>query len=509
VMQDKRTTYDLGGNPVEIKFYDNDGWAYTETRTYARGYQLTDFSTSEDGDVTITTAGSYTYDTNNNLTGTKKFDASRSASQLSYRAQWSFTFDRKNRLKTYENISAGDNTQGNLWYDGKGRVWQRWNDDSSSGEWEGSLKRFVYDGNTLVQEHTVDAVAPGEEWEYTYVDINRDYLRHPAGLRQREGTAASNTDYFLQTDEAALEYKIERDPTSATADRTERSASLDQIAGGSFTSDLSNLATSADYIEMYGDSTNGFDSLVQKGERVYMSGLGRFGSMRGNNPFELEGNEFPDNARKGQVFAESVSSSSDCGCEECKEMVEAQCAVPDWQSWKDICCGAYPMCTNMVYEGPCSHLSIDQCAAMVCCDAENPGCMCAALRAQISIEDAWDSCGCCETEDCCKQRNSIHPVSRRHLWTCNGEVCVGECYGTEFEYTCKETNCKDNTVTIWVFTGSCESESNPRCNFSANNPGECGPSPEPESMLCSNYIDLNPDCTEYIPEEFLPPALST
>ena len=63
VMQDKRTTYDLGGNPTEIKFYDNDGWAYTETRTYARGYQLTDFSTSEDGDVTINTAGSYTYDT--------------------------------------------------------------------------------------------------------------------------------------------------------------------------------------------------------------------------------------------------------------------------------------------------------------------------------------------------------------------------------------------------------------------------------------------------------------
>jgi len=38
VLQDKRTTYDLGGNPTEIRFYDNAGWAYTETRTYARGY---------------------------------------------------------------------------------------------------------------------------------------------------------------------------------------------------------------------------------------------------------------------------------------------------------------------------------------------------------------------------------------------------------------------------------------------------------------------------------------
>ena len=39
--QDIRTTYDLGNNPVEIDFYDDQGSAYTETRTYARGYQLT------------------------------------------------------------------------------------------------------------------------------------------------------------------------------------------------------------------------------------------------------------------------------------------------------------------------------------------------------------------------------------------------------------------------------------------------------------------------------------
>ena len=288
VMQDKRTTYDLGGNPTEIKFYDNAGWAYTETRTYARGYQLTDFSTSVAGDVTINTAGSYTYDTNNNLTGTKKFDASRSGSQLSYRAQWSFTFDNKNRLKSYTHTDAS-NVRGNVWYDGKGRVWQRWNYDTNSEEWSESLKRFVYDGSVLVQEHSWTATVALEEWHYTYVDINRDYLRHPAGLRQREGTAASNTDYFMQADTGALEYKIERDPTSATADRTERSASLDQIAGASFTSDLSNLATSGDYIEMYGDSSNGFDSLVQKGGRHFITGLGRFASRMGNNAYLYEG----------------------------------------------------------------------------------------------------------------------------------------------------------------------------------------------------------------------------
>ena len=38
--QDIRTTYDLGNNPTQIDFYDDQGLAYTETRTYARGYQL-------------------------------------------------------------------------------------------------------------------------------------------------------------------------------------------------------------------------------------------------------------------------------------------------------------------------------------------------------------------------------------------------------------------------------------------------------------------------------------
>jgi len=31
VTQDTQTTYDLGGNPTEIKFYDSSGWAYTGT----------------------------------------------------------------------------------------------------------------------------------------------------------------------------------------------------------------------------------------------------------------------------------------------------------------------------------------------------------------------------------------------------------------------------------------------------------------------------------------------
>ena len=53
VLKDVRTTYDLGHNPTEIKVYSNSGpggaaaaWAYTESRMYASGYQITGFSTN-------------------------------------------------------------------------------------------------------------------------------------------------------------------------------------------------------------------------------------------------------------------------------------------------------------------------------------------------------------------------------------------------------------------------------------------------------------------------------
>jgi len=404
-MQDKRTTYDLGGNPTEIKFYDNDGWAYTETRTYARGYQLTDFSTSVAGDVTINTAGSYTYDTNNNLTGTKKFDASRSGSQLSYRAQWSFTFDNKNRLKTYENISAADNIRGNIWYDGKGRVWQRWNDNSSSGVWDANLKRFVYDGGTLVQEHTVAAEVIFNEWQYTYSDINRDYLRHPAGLRQREGTAASHTDYFMQADTGALEYKIERDPSAVTAERTERSASLDQIAGGSFTSGLSNLATSGDYIEMYGNSSSGFDSLVQKGGRHFLAGIEMFSSRKGNGPYTSiggigsplpfsEGGETMPAQEPSDPYSHGSSSGGDSDSSECPD------CCWDWflpvrscvdsigksrQCWFKMCCCNLMSLTVGVY--PCGDPSIN-CHERCCKQSYFD-----SLPQATSVNGADDDCG--------------------------------------------------------------------------------------------------------------------
>ena len=121
VTQEIHTKYDLGRNPTEIKYHDAFGWALTETRSYARGYQLTGFSTSARADITVDTSGSYTYDTNNNMRTTKSLDvnfmtAGSGNVRLVYRAEWTFTFDRKNRLKSFTNEGAS-NVRTNLWYD--------------------------------------------------------------------------------------------------------------------------------------------------------------------------------------------------------------------------------------------------------------------------------------------------------------------------------------------------------------------------------------------------------
>jgi hypothetical protein len=159
--------------------------------------------------------------------------------QLDYRGLWTFTYDRANRLKSYTNSQSGG-SRGNVWYDSKGKVWQRWNDQVIGGAWDGSLKRYVYDGGQLVQEHLWDVAEDQGSWVYIYNDIDRDYLRHQGGIRQREGGASSYNDFYLQQSGSSIEIKTQRDQASATIARAERTHSLNKIAGTTFT-DISNL----------------------------------------------------------------------------------------------------------------------------------------------------------------------------------------------------------------------------------------------------------------------------
>ncbi len=244
---------------------------------------MTGFSIpSTAANVTVDTAGSYTYDTNNNMTGTKKLDAYRTISgtnyKISFRAQWTFTFDRKNRLKTHT-YPSGLNTRGNIWYDGVGRVWQRWNDDSVTGDWDADLKRFVYDGNALAQEHKFTAGGNGS-WTYSYGRCDIDYLRKPDGIRQKANNGVGGWDSHLLFNDGADVASRTPSGSSTTITRTLRTASGERLndnprmtpglTTGSF-NNISNLAKPNSYIESYGGGTElgtsslGFDSLVQSG----------------------------------------------------------------------------------------------------------------------------------------------------------------------------------------------------------------------------------------------------
>jgi hypothetical protein len=175
------------------------------------------------------------------------------------------------------------------------------------------LKRYVYDGGQLVQEHDWTVTDNFGTWVYTYADINRDYLRHQGGIRQREGTAASYNDFYLQQSGAAIEIKTQRDQASATIARAERTQSLNQMAGTTFT-DISNLATSNSPIAMFGGGTSGgtagFDGLVQRyhGNHLLV-GISKFIARKVDLPHSSGGLEQDDNASNGT----SCSSNEDYG----------------------------------------------------------------------------------------------------------------------------------------------------------------------------------------------------
>ena len=151
VTQDTKTTFDLGGNPTEIKFYDSSGWAYTETRTYAKGYQITNATFSARAGLTATTSGSFTYDGNGNMLTSKGVTIYSGTTQFAYRENWTFEFDEANRLKNFTHANTNDKRW--IWYDGRERVWQRWTQDKEFETWSGTLNRYVYDGGALSQEH--------------------------------------------------------------------------------------------------------------------------------------------------------------------------------------------------------------------------------------------------------------------------------------------------------------------------------------------------------------------
>jgi len=162
---------------------------------------------------------------------------------------------------------------------------------------ESDLTRYVFDGSSLAQEHKWFASENEDEWSYAYGYITRDYLRNLSGVRQRESADGQNfVDRHLFEDSGSISARTDRASTTSIA-RTMRLLSGERLPDAVLSSgvtaenwsNLSHLASADSMVESFGggtiDETKGFDGLQQVGDRHYLSGVGRFISPKGNNPW--------------------------------------------------------------------------------------------------------------------------------------------------------------------------------------------------------------------------------
>jgi len=268
VPQDTQTTYDLGGN------------------------------------VTTATSGSYTYDTNNNLTETKSLSFTAGGEPYPPgRGAWDFTYDRKNRLSYFYNGTMGDDVM-HLRYDGLGRVWQRWSAvwdiQESKWDWSEYLLRFVYDGSQMAQKLAY-IYTNGEEGSAAFEGVVLDMFYGPTGMmRWKIPGEEECVAYYL--DESGRPGAQVMKGTETTAYRFDRDASGDTLWKGEW--ELSTgmqFGQGYGYVESYGvavgdpDPESYSDPLVWTGGRHYLPSLGGklLGSPGGfDGSRRLEGSEF-------------------------------------------------------------------------------------------------------------------------------------------------------------------------------------------------------------------------
>ena len=311
------------------------------------------------------------------------------------------TFDRKNRMKSHTH-SGASNVRGNLWYSGAGQVFQRWNDNSSSGIWADSLYRYIYDGS-LAQEHLVDVADVASAWVYTYNRINTDYLRKPDGPREKvtsDGTTF--TDRFLLQDGANISARIIRQ-TDNKVERMELTSSGDRQSGGSEQdSQVSKLGLGGGFIEGYASSTGitaFFDPLIEIAGDHYLSGIERPVSRNGrgsggSNHFSSPGfgngsglTNPPESLADDNPYEGLPIDWPDCDGhrDECKEWFECELKAREGSADNNPAWGA---CCNPLYMALCPAMIVEDynCLECLCLGGDKDdtntdrGCLCEKLK---------------------------------------------------------------------------------------------------------------------------------
>jgi len=170
VYRERIYEYDNGGNLTSKKIAEVDDWI-EYTFTYARGYQITQWDLEISSGTLSETTINPTYDDNGNLTGFDGFTITNGPDQFEMIGM-TFTYDRKNRLQTYQ---YGDGPTKTLTWDALGRIREKtWTEDSTDYH-----QVFYHSGRQLVQiwNETVDGYDVTREIAYDLFSGQAGYLK--------------------------------------------------------------------------------------------------------------------------------------------------------------------------------------------------------------------------------------------------------------------------------------------------------------------------------------------
>jgi len=261
--------FDNGGSMTSKKIREGDDWVRHEF-TYSRGYHMLlwtyTLSDANSGNISIT------YDSNGNLSGHGLLSCAGALAKFDLAAV-AFTYDVKNRLKTYQ---FGAGTTYTLWWDALDRIREKtWTIDSTNYK-----QVFYHDGRELVQIWN-------EEVDGTDVtrEISYDLYRGVTGYQKDiDFDADPDVESYLVKDEqgtirAVVEVAYSGGSYTVTTGRyvtDAYGAALDPA--GTPPSDTHYMRYISSRVEGYGDpgSTENNQALIHLDHRHYLPYLGIF-----------------------------------------------------------------------------------------------------------------------------------------------------------------------------------------------------------------------------------------
>jgi len=170
VYRERIYEYDNGGNLTMKKIAEGDDWI-AHAFDYAKGYEISSWTcTISSGTVSI--SAQPTYDTNGNLTSHGSVTVSNGGPEQFELTAMTFTYDRKNRLQTYQ---YGDGPTKTLTWDALGRIREKtWTENSTDYH-----QVFYHSGRQLVQiwNETVDGYDITREIAYDLFSGQAGYLK--------------------------------------------------------------------------------------------------------------------------------------------------------------------------------------------------------------------------------------------------------------------------------------------------------------------------------------------